>query len=107
MNRKITLENSPMVTSPVLTRIAPITTRAMLVSVGMSSSKASNQLRMRMARTRGVSTLPASAVSRSVSRASAPYDLMSWMPSKLSCTPAENLPNWSWASVKCTATARS
>ncbi len=72
VNRKITLENSPTVTSPDRTRNAPTTTSVMLVSDGITSSSASNQLRSRMACTREARTRSASPARRSVSRSSAP-----------------------------------
>ena len=63
----------------------------MLTSVGTPSSSASNVLRRRTAPIRALRSRLAITASRSVSRLSAPNDLTTVTPSKLSCTAALKL----------------
>ncbi len=95
-----------MVTSPLRTWKAPTTTRPTFASDGTTSRIDSNVPRSRIALTRASRSRPAISDKRSVSRRSAPYAFTSCTPSKLSCTPADNLPSSPCAASKYLSTRR-
>ena len=97
---------SPTVIAPARTRYAPPTSSSMLATLGTPSSSASNVLRSRTAPDPRLRSRLAITASRSVSRRSAPNDLTTVTPSKLSCTAELSWPSSSCAALKKRSTRR-
>ena len=100
------LVTSPTVMSPARTRYAPPTSSSTLATFGTPSSSASN---VRPDAHRAEPLLRSRAAitaSRSVSRCSAPNDLTTVTPSKLSWTAELSWPSSSWAASKKRSTRR-
>ena len=80
------LVKSPTLMAPVLTRIAPRTISVIFINEGIASIAASNDERTETASIRALRRRDVITANRSVSRFSAPNDLTTITPSKLSWT---------------------